>query len=240
MENMTLLDFARGPGLQWALWIFCLGILWRIVGAMFLLGTKDLSKARRKHSIRDGLRAIATRSAPAEAFEDKIRFQHISGYAWHLALFVSVLFFAPHILFFESLFGFSWPHLPNTIILFSGAVAGAKIKGAARDLAVAMRESRSRAILSGSEQQLSLNLGQGHYVAGNNKSEALPAEMTIDIQQITGAHVEDDEEYVLRFFADGSTSGELITLKSGNRAYRLQLDWLTGAITIQEGQGGAG
>ena len=34
MENMTLLDFARGPGLQWALWIFCLGILWRIVGAM--------------------------------------------------------------------------------------------------------------------------------------------------------------------------------------------------------------
>ena len=123
--------------------------------------------------------------------------------------------------------------------LFSGAVTGAKIKGAARDLAVAMRESRSRAILSGSEQQLSLNLGQGHYVAGNQKPEALPAEMTIDIQQITGAHVEDNEEYVLRFFADGSTSGELITLKSGNRAYRLQLDWLTGAITIQEGQSGA-
>ena len=125
MENMTLLDFARGPGLQWALWIFCLGILWRIVGAMYLLGTKDLSKARRKHYMRDGVRAILTRSAPAEAFEDKIRFQHISGYLWHLALFVSVLFFAPHILFFESLFGFSWPHLPNTIILFSGAIATA-------------------------------------------------------------------------------------------------------------------
>ena len=125
MENMTLLDFARGPGLQWALWIFCLGILWRIVGAMYLLGSKDVSKARRKHYILDGLRAVMTRSAPAEAFEAKIRFQHISGYAWHLALFVSVIFFAPHILFFESILGFSWPHLPNTIILFSGAVATA-------------------------------------------------------------------------------------------------------------------
>ena len=125
MENMTLLEFARGPGMQWALWIFCLGILWRIVGAMYLLGTRDLSRARRKHSVRDGLRACLTRSAPAEAFEEKIRFQHISGYAWHIALFVSVLFFAPHILFFEDILGFSWPHLPNTIILFSGAVATA-------------------------------------------------------------------------------------------------------------------
>lgn len=129
MENMTLLDFARGPGLQWALWIFCLGILWRIVGAMYLLGTKDLSKARSKHYVRDGIRAIITRSTPAEAFETQIRFQHISGYAWHLALFVTVLFFAPHILFFESIFGFSWPHLPNSVILFSGAVATALLIG---------------------------------------------------------------------------------------------------------------
>jgi nitrate reductase gamma subunit len=123
MENMTLLDFARGPGLQWALWIFCLGVLWRVVGAMFLLGTRDRSKHRRNHYIRDGLRACLTRSAPAHAFEEKIRFQHLTGYAWHIALFVSVLLFAPHILFFESILGFGWPHLPNTIILFSAAIA---------------------------------------------------------------------------------------------------------------------
>ena len=125
MENMTLLDFARGPGLQWSLWIFCLGVLWRIVGSMYLLGTKDLSKQRRKHYMRDGMRAVLTRSAPAEAFEEKIRFQHITGYLWHLALFIAVLFFAPHILFFESLLGFSWPHLPNTVILVSAAIAAA-------------------------------------------------------------------------------------------------------------------
>jgi nitrate reductase gamma subunit len=123
MENMTLLDFARGPGMQWALWIFMFGVLWRVVGSMFLLGTRDRSKARRKHYIRDGLRACLTRSAPTHAFEEKIRFQHFTGYAWHIALFISVLFFAPHILFFESILGFSWPHLPNTIILFSAAIA---------------------------------------------------------------------------------------------------------------------
>jgi nitrate reductase gamma subunit len=42
---------------------------------------------------------------------------------WHVALFVTVLFFTPHILFFESVLGFRWPSLPNSIVLFAGAVA---------------------------------------------------------------------------------------------------------------------
>ena len=42
-------------------------------------------------------------------------------------------------------------------------------------------------------------------------------------------------ERTLRFFPDGSSSGELITLSGGNRAYYLQLNWLTGSITITEG-----
>ena len=124
---MSLLEFARGPGLQWALWIFCFGVLWRIVGAMYLLGSKDRSKARRDHYVQDGMRAVLTRSAPAEAFEKKIRFQHITGYLWHIALFISVLFFAPHIFFFESILGFGWPHLPNSIILVASAIATATL-----------------------------------------------------------------------------------------------------------------
>ena len=120
---MTLLEFASGPGLQWALWIFVFGVVWRLIGALFLLSRKDLSKPREFNSVAAGVGAIISRSAPAHAFEKSIRFQHVTGYAWHFALFVSVLFFAPHILFFESVLGFSWPHLPNTIILVTAAVA---------------------------------------------------------------------------------------------------------------------
>ena len=122
---MTLLEFASGPGLQWALWIFVLGITWRVVGAVFLLSRKDISKPRHTNTISAGLGAVWSRSAPAHAFEKKIRFQHVTGYAWHFALFISVLFFAPHILFFESVLGFSWPHLPNNIILVTAIIATA-------------------------------------------------------------------------------------------------------------------
>jgi nitrate reductase gamma subunit len=122
---MTLLEFARGPGLQWALLIFLFGVLWRIVGAMFIMAKKDLSKPRRRHTAGNGFGTIITRSLPAEPFEKRIRFQHLSGYLWHVALFVAVLFFAPHILFFKSVLGFGWPHLPNTIILATAAIATA-------------------------------------------------------------------------------------------------------------------
>ncbi len=120
---MTLLDFARGPALEWSLLIFCFGVLWRITGAMFIMAKRDLAKPRRTYRASSGVGTIISRSLPAKQFEKKIRFQHISGYIWHIALFITVLFFAPHILFFESILGFDWPHLPNTFVLAAAAVA---------------------------------------------------------------------------------------------------------------------
>jgi nitrate reductase gamma subunit len=118
---MTLLDFARGPALQWSLFILVVGVTWRLLGSLFLMTRRDFANARSDSRIKDGLGTIATRSLPAHAFEKRIRFQHYSGYAWHIGLFVSVLFFAPHIMFFESVLGFDWPNLPNGIILFTAA-----------------------------------------------------------------------------------------------------------------------
>lgn len=119
---MTLLDFARGPALQWSLIIFLVGVMWRLVGSLFYMARRDLARPRHEGSIRDGLGTIATRSLPAPQFEKRIRFQHYSGYAWHVGLFICVLFFAPHILFFESVLGFGWPNLPNGIILVTAAI----------------------------------------------------------------------------------------------------------------------
>ena len=120
---MTLLEFARGPALQWSLIILVAGIVWRLSGALLLSARKDLARPRQESGIREGMGAIMSRSAPAHVFEKRIRFQHVSGYAWHITLFITVLFFTPHILFFESVLGFRWPGLPNGIVVFCGAVA---------------------------------------------------------------------------------------------------------------------
>lgn len=119
---MTLLDFARGPALQWSLIIMIVGLVWRIVGVFLGRWRRDLSRPRSEAVIRGGLRAIITRSAPAHELEKNIRFQHITGYIWHIGFFLTVLFYAPHIAFFESILGFGWPSLPSHLMVFAAAV----------------------------------------------------------------------------------------------------------------------
>lgn len=122
---MTLLEFARGPALEWSLIIFFAGLLWRTVGSLVMLAKKDLARPKSKADVRNGMTAIATRSLPAHVFEQRIKFQHYTGYAWHIGLFLVLLFYAPHILFFESILGFSWPHLPTGVITIISAITTA-------------------------------------------------------------------------------------------------------------------
>lgn len=121
---MTLLDFARGPALQWSLIIFVIGVVWRIVGAALLMRARDCSKARVSSGdrVKGGFRTILTRSVPAETFEKRTRFNHITGYLWHIGYILVVLFFVPHILFLKSILGVGWPGIPNDLILVIGAI----------------------------------------------------------------------------------------------------------------------
>ena len=119
--------------------------------------------------------------------------------------------------------------------LFSGAVSSTQLKGSVRDLAIVMRETRSKAIIHNAEQVVLLDLKNPRYRVGNSKPESLPGDVKMAIQLVTGDYVEPEAQHTLRFFPDGSTSGELITLRRGNRVYRLHLNWLTGAIEITEG-----
>jgi nitrate reductase gamma subunit len=120
---MTLLDFARGPAMQWALIIFTIGIFWRLVGTVLLYRRRDFSQPRRKSGLPDGARAIVMRSVLPPELEHNIVFQHVTGYLWHIGYFVTVLFLGTHIPFFKSLLGFGWPHLPNAIVMIAAAVS---------------------------------------------------------------------------------------------------------------------
>ena len=124
--------------------------------------------------------------------------------------------------------------------LFSGAVSGTKLKGSVRDLAVVLRETRSQAIITNSEQIVRLDLETPRYRVGSAEPRAFPEDVAIAVELVSGARVAETAQHVLRFFPDGSSSGELITLSGGNRAYYLQLNWLTGSITITEGLVDAG
>ncbi|MGA2777493.1 MAG: nitrate reductase [Steroidobacteraceae bacterium] len=121
---MTLLDFARGPALKTAIAIFCLGATWRIVGFVLLRIRRDHSTPRASplKYIASGLLAIGTRSWPHREFIGRTGPGEALGYSYHIGLFAVVLLFTPHILFLGSLFGFTWPGLPSSVITVISAL----------------------------------------------------------------------------------------------------------------------
>ena len=120
---MNLLEFARGPAFQFSLIVFVFGVVWRLTGTFLMYRRRDLSRPRRDRLVPAGFRSILMRSVPDHELEKRIVFQHVSGYAWHIAFFVSLLLFGPHLPFFQQFLGFGWPTLPNTIALLAGALA---------------------------------------------------------------------------------------------------------------------
>jgi hypothetical protein len=115
---MGLLGFARGPALQAALAIFCFGVAWRIVGFVLLRLRRDFNKPRTSifRFLCGGLLTIGSRSWPHKEFIPRTGAGEALGYSYHLGLFAVVLLFTPHILFLGSLFGFTWPGLPSSLI----------------------------------------------------------------------------------------------------------------------------
>jgi len=120
---MSLLDFARGPAFHVAILVFVFGVCWRLAGIFLLRRGHDYSRPRRGGLIGGGLRSILMRSLPPHELEKHVVFQHISGYAWHMAYFAAFLLFAPHIPFLRQFLGFSWPTLPNPWVLALAVIA---------------------------------------------------------------------------------------------------------------------
>ena len=119
---MDLLQFARGPGLQWSLGILLFGVAWRLTGILLLLRRKDFS-APRSHAMAWGaLRTVVTRSWPRKEFHRRGIYGDVLGYIFHIGLAVVVFGFVPHILLIRDLTGLSWPGLPNGVIYFAGGI----------------------------------------------------------------------------------------------------------------------
>jgi nitrate reductase gamma subunit len=120
---MTLLEFARGPALQWSLVILLLGVAWRLLGILLLRRKPDYSEPRSHAAPAWGaVRTVFTRMWPRKEFQARTAYGVGLGYVFHIGLAIVVFLFVPHILFIRDLTGLSWGGLPSGVIYASGVV----------------------------------------------------------------------------------------------------------------------
>jgi nitrate reductase gamma subunit len=115
MNEMELLNWVRGPGLQIASAVFVAGIALRLFEVFSLGRGKDLSPTRPGQG-GSGWRTMLMRSFPRAPLMRGALVTYVSGYVFHLGMFVVVLFFVPHIDLFANQFGIRWPGLPTPLI----------------------------------------------------------------------------------------------------------------------------
>jgi nitrate reductase gamma subunit len=113
---MTLLDFARGPALQWALIIFLVGVSYRMLAIFMFARKKPLSVARGNATIA-GYKTIFSRARPHAVFRKRLGIHYAVGMVWHVGFLMVLVLFQPHILFFEGLLGVSWPGIANNLVM---------------------------------------------------------------------------------------------------------------------------
>lgn len=115
MNELMLLTWVRGTGLDIAIGIFVLGTLWRLF-EIYSLGRKADLAAPRHRAGASGLHTMFRRSVPPPGMFKRSPISYVAGYIFHIGLFVVVLLFAPHIKLIQGLTGLSWPNLPSQAI----------------------------------------------------------------------------------------------------------------------------
>jgi len=115
----------------------------------------------------------------------------------------------------------------------SKGMTGAKIQAASRDMVAALRYTRGQAIVKGKETTFDLDLANNRYTAPGRSPVQLPKTMKLNLytaaQEQTG-----ENSGSIRFFPDGASTGGHISVLMDRIEWRINVDWLTGAITREE------
>jgi general secretion pathway protein H len=109
-----------------------------------------------------------------------------------------------------------------------------ELRTTTRELAAALRNTRSAAIRDNREMALTLDVEAGWYRLDGREGER-EIDPEIELKLLTATiEVEDEGVGRIRFFPDGTSTGGQITLARGEDTYYILVDWLSGRVEIAD------
>lgn len=111
-------------GIVWdiAVWVFSIGVLWRLFSILRIGIARELAEPRRPGGF-GGLVTVFRRFLPRREVLPRIRLHVAAGYLFHVGLFVLLLFAAPHVAFLNDRLGLRWATLPHWAFELSAELA---------------------------------------------------------------------------------------------------------------------
>jgi general secretion pathway protein H len=117
--------------------------------------------------------------------------------------------------------------------VFSG-VSGADLRASSRELAAGLRQARSEAVSLRRDTALTIDLEKRSFTLSTHpKVHKLPE--ALELKLFTAqSEVVNEKQGAIRFFPDGSSTGGRVTVSSGERKYLVDVEWLTGKVSIAQ------
>jgi general secretion pathway protein H len=113
-----------------------------------------------------------------------------------------------------------------------GKASAADLKAAARTLASGLRQAQSTAMATRRDAVLTIDVESREFVTTLDRNpRKLPDNLELKLYAAQ-SEVTSDRRGSIRFYPDGSSTGGRITVASGERKYLVDVDWLTGRVSI--------
>jgi general secretion pathway protein H len=109
----------------------------------------------------------------------------------------------------------------------------ADLKAAARTLASGLRQAQSMAMATRRDALLTVDVDTREYWLPN-EPDARKLPEGLDLKLFTAqSEAVSEKRGAIRFYPDGSSTGGRITVQSGERRFLVDVDWLTGRVSIE-------
>lgn len=116
-----------------------------------------------------------------------------------------------------------------------GGLAGMQLRTSAKEVAAALRFTRTQAIATGRPQRFTLDPAAHRWTAPNGRKGEIPDSLSITF---TGAREMQPRrgEGAIVFFADGASTGGRVQLSARRAAWNVDVAWLTGEVKLRRAE----
>jgi len=116
--------------------------------------------------------------------------------------------------------------------MVSSGVSGTELKASARQLAAGLRKARSDAVSRRQESVLTVDVeGRQFQLSGDQRIYRLPKSVAVKLFTAESELV-NGSTGAIRFFPDGGSTGGRVTVSAHGRQYDVDINWLTGQVSI--------
>lgn len=123
-------------------------------------------------------------------------------------------------------------------MVFSGGLDGMRLRSSSKEIAAQLRYTRTQAIATGQPQRFTIDPHGRRWQAAGNRHGRIPQSLGVDFIGAREVQPRAGEGGIV-FFPDGASTGGRVQLSVKRAAWRIDVSWLTGEVTLARASSGS-